>query len=66
MNTQISVSTSLAAFSAEQTMFINQNQRLSGSSIISTHTTGNRGRGAIVKGSDGLIANNIFEQSWLR
>lgn len=39
------------------------NQMLVGSgfSVLNTHTTGNRGRGAIIKASNGLIANNLFE-----
>ena len=39
----------------------NQNRVGSGFRITNTHTTGHRGRGAIVKASNGLIANNVFE-----
>lgn len=39
----------------------NQNRVGSGFKITNTHTTGNRGRGAIIKASNGIIANNIFE-----
>lgn len=61
-NTQITVSALPTGFSAGNTIFVNQNQQGSGFSITNTHTTGNRGRGAIVKGSNGLIANNVFEK----
>lgn len=38
----------------------NQMRVGSGFNILNTHTAGNRGRGAIVKASNGLIANNVF------
>ncbi|KAI4209384.1 MAG: hypothetical protein LQ351_007674 [Letrouitia transgressa] len=43
------------------TVWTNQMRSGSGFAVINTHTTGNRGRGAIIKASDGLIANNLFE-----
>lgn len=39
----------------------NQMRVGSGFNVLNTHTTGNRGRGAIIKASNGLIANNLFE-----
>ena len=39
----------------------NQNRVGSGFKVLNTHTTGNRGRGAIIKASNGIIANNLFE-----
>ncbi|KAL8833272.1 MAG: hypothetical protein Q9170_004375 [Blastenia crenularia] len=43
------------------TFWSNQNRIGSGFAILNTHTTGNRGRGAIVKASDGIISGNLFE-----
>lgn len=39
----------------------NQMRVGSGFNVLNTHTTGNRGRGAIIKASNGVIANNVFE-----
>ncbi|KAL8719505.1 MAG: hypothetical protein Q9225_003495 [Loekoesia sp. 1 TL-2023] len=38
----------------------NQNRIGSGFAVLNTHTTGNRGRGAIIKASNGIISGNLF------
>ncbi|KAL8687798.1 MAG: hypothetical protein Q9218_006134 [Villophora microphyllina] len=43
------------------TWWSNQNRIGSGFAVLNTHTTGNRGRGAIIKASDGIISGNLFE-----
>ncbi|KAL8928841.1 MAG: hypothetical protein Q9208_001619 [Pyrenodesmia sp. 3 TL-2023] len=43
------------------TFWSNQNRVGSGFAVLNTHTTGNRGRGAIIKASDGIISGNLFE-----
>ena len=49
------------AESIDSARWSNQNRVGSGFSITNTLTTGNRGRGAIIKASNGLIAGNRFE-----
>ena len=41
--------------------WVNQMRVGSGFNVVNTHTTGNRGRGAIIKASNGLITGNLFE-----
>ncbi len=43
------------------TFWSNQNRLGSGFAVLNTHTTGNRGRGAIIKASNGIISGNLFE-----
>ncbi|KAI4144971.1 MAG: hypothetical protein L6R39_003961 [Caloplaca ligustica] len=43
------------------TFWSNQNRIGSGFAVLNTHTTGNRGRGAIIKASNGIISGNLFE-----
>ncbi|KAI4126541.1 MAG: hypothetical protein LQ338_003697 [Usnochroma carphineum] len=43
------------------TFWSNQNRVGSGFAVLNTHTTGNRGRGAIIKASNGIISGNLFE-----
>ena len=43
------------------TPYVNRDRVGSGFKVINTHTNGNRGRGAIIKASNGIIANNLFE-----
>lgn len=49
------------ASSALTTTFSNQNRVGSGFAVLNTSTTGNRGRGAIIKASTGIIAHKVFE-----
>ena len=49
------------SFTGGSIPYVNQNRVGSGFAIRNTHTTGNRGRGAIVKASNGVIENNVFE-----
>ncbi|KAI4195607.1 MAG: hypothetical protein LQ346_003385 [Caloplaca aetnensis] len=71
LGTAIVISTSHSSISVDHlpvppselatTFWSNQNRVGSGFAVLNTHTTGNRGRGAIIKASNGIISGNLFE-----